>query len=141
MKKDEFLRKLHEIDSARQIKLVAMFNGNNIPQIAVTEARPGKDWEDMTIGYVTDLNRFKDEFSNLGEDDLFVMGRLPECDYRLGYDTVTNCFKKNSFGEENAKHYYMHNCLAVGELHCFVKKHDKSYLLYDCSIAGTSIVL
>lgn len=141
MKKDELLRKLHEIDSERQIKLIAVFNSDeHLPMIAVTKARCRKRWEDMAIGYVTNLAKFKSEFEKLADGDLFVFGRSPECEHRLGLEIIKDSFKKNNSSEKNAEQFYMNHCSTISRLHCFVMRNGKSYLLYDCSISGTSIL-
>jgi len=142
MKKEEFLEKLAEIDIRRQIKMVAVFNADNIPTIGVSEIRRGRDWDETSAGYITDLNQFKEAFENLSTDELFVFGRTEECNHRIGFEEIKDCFKKDGYSAENAEYFYMRNCVTVSRLHCFVKKMDNGkFALFDCSTAGTCIVL
>ena len=142
MKKEVFLRTLEEIDSRRSVKLIAVFNYETMPTIAVNEIRRGRDWDETSAGYATDLAAFKDAFENLDSDELFVFGRAPECDNRLGLESVKKCFTENGNSEENAEYYYTRNCVTISRLHCFVQRRGKgNYVLFDCSTAGTCIIL
>lgn len=141
MKKEELKDMLYGIDRKREIKMVAVFNLNNLPTIGVGEIRRGREWDETTAGYVTDLHQFKEAFKNLDDGELFVFGRIPECNHRLGLKEVKDAFTKDGCTEENAEYFYLRNCTTISRIHCFVKKMEKgNYGLFDCSTAGTVIV-
>lgn len=133
-----------ETRERKEIKLMTTFSEKNFPTIAMSETRRGRDWEDTTPSKIKiNLCRFKTELEKLGKDEVFVFGRLPECDFRPELEEVTECFKKRGEknAEENAEFYYLRNCRNVSRVHCFIQNNQNgTYNLYDCSLAGTVIV-
>lgn len=131
-----------ETRERKEVKLMATFSEGNFPTIAMSETRRGHDWEDATPSKIKiGLNKFRTELKKLGKDDFFVLGRLPECDYRPEFPETVEAFKKHGNSEENAEYYYLRNCRNVSRVHCIIKNNqDGTYNLYDCSLAGTVIV-
>jgi len=129
-----------ETRERKEVKLMATFSEENFPTIAMVETRRGRDWEESTPSRTKiNLCRFKTELKNLGKDEFFVLGRLPECDFRPELEEVVECFKNHD--KKDAEYYYLRNCRNVSRVHAIIKKNDDgSYNLYDCSLAGTVIV-
>lgn len=142
MKREQFESIFAEVAKDRECKMIAVFNAENMPKIAIT-VLPRGYFEAPIMPYElhnhVELKNFRETIEGLKEDEIFVLGRRPECDYRPGFDEVK---KYEAEGKLNAEYFYMRNYVTISRLHCFVKKlKDGKFALYDCSLAGTCIVL
>ena len=131
---------------SRESRLIAVFTTTTAPKLSVTESQSGVctlfSARPSHNHYEADLAQFLPEFVELKKGEFFVLGRLPECDHRIGLEDVKKYFKNHGDSEENAEYYYMRNAVTVSRIHCFVKNNqDGTFSLYDISTAGTCIIL
>jgi len=138
MKKEKLLNMLGEIDTEREVRLVAMFSLENLPTIAVAAKMRGRGWSEYVLDTKVNLAQFKEQLAKLAPDEFFTLGRSPECEHRIGYEELQKYFKENKHGE--ADYYYERHSLA-GRIHCFIQKRDNNlFALYDYSVRGTCII-
>ena len=148
MKKTVFEKLLWDNDyisfsKTRDVHLVCMFTADNMPTFSVTYIPRGSSAIDgiKPSNDTVNLANLRKDLLNLAEDELFVLGRLPECDYRIGLPELEAYYKKNG-DKSNPELFYMRHATTISRIHCFIKKtEDGKFALFDCSTAGVCIML
>ena len=140
MKIKEFNDIWSKFGAERSFRTLEWFPLNNIPGIAIPMWGPsgGLGYIDyMNAGAVTavlDLNKVKKNLENLKNDEIFVIGSHPMCDYlwRFNPETASAGYSAKWKGP-------------IAEIHCIIKRGDEDspepFLLIDCSNAGTIMMV